>query len=140
MSWSLKRAAWQSLPHRKRRNRTREQIDAGNEPNASIGQKIYRDINHDGVVNIEDQTTIGDPNPDFFGGINNVFTYKDFTLSIFLQGTFGNDILAGGDFLYATVDPRFVNQYERIKDFWSLDNPNAAYPKLYSNDEYQPST
>jgi len=48
--------------------------------------------------------------------------------------------LAGGDFLYATVDPRFVNQYKRIKDFWSLDNPRAAYPKLYSNDEYQPST
>lgn len=120
--------------------RTREQIAAGNEPNASIGQKIYRDINKDGVVNIEDQTTIGDPNPAFFGGINNTFTYKDFTLSIFLQGTYGNDILSGGDFLYATVDPRFVNQYKRVKDFWSLDNPNAAYPKLYSNDEYQPST
>lgn len=120
--------------------RSREQIDAGNEPTASLGQKIYRDINDDGVVSIEDQTTIGDPNPDFFGGINNTFTYKNFTLSIFLQGTYGNDILAGGDFLYATVDPRFVNQYKRIKDFWSLDNPRAAYPKLYSNDEYQPST
>ena len=119
---------------------SREQIDAGNEPTASLGQKIYRDINGDGVVSIEDQTTIGDPNPDFFGGINNTFTYKNFTLSIFLQGTYGNDILAGGDFLYATVDPRFVNQYKRIKDFWSLDNPRAAYPKLYSNDEYQPST
>lgn len=120
--------------------RTREQIEAGNEPNASLGQKIYRDINHDGVISIEDQTTIGDPNPTFFGGINNTFTYKGFTLSIFLQGTFGNDILAGGDFLYATVDPRFVNQYKRMNDFWSLDNPNAKYPKLYSNDEYQPST
>lgn len=120
--------------------RTRDQIEAGSEPNASLGQKIYRDINGDGVITIEDQTTIGDPNPDFFGGINNSFSYKGFTLSIFLQGTFGNDILAGGDFLYATVDPRFVNQYKRIKDFWSLDNPNAGYPKLYSNDEYQPST
>ncbi len=120
--------------------RTREQIEAGNEPNASLGQKIYRDINNDGVITIEDQTTIGDPNPDFFGGLNNTFTYKNFTLSIFLQGTFGNDILSGGDFLYATVDPRFVNQYKRVKDFWSLDNPDAKYPKLYSNDEYQPST
>lgn len=120
--------------------RTREQIEAGNEPNASLGQKIYRDINGDGVITIEDQTTIGDPNPDFFGGLNNTFTYKNFTLSVFLQGTYGNDILSGGDFLYATVDPRFVNQYKRVKNFWSLDNPNAEYPKLYSNDEYQPST
>lgn len=120
--------------------RSRAQIEAGNEPNASLGQKIYRDINGDGVVSIEDQTTIGDPNPDFFGGINNTFTYKNFTLSVFLQGTYGNDILAGGDFLYATVDPRFVNQYKRVKNFWSLDNPNGNYPKLYSNDEYQPST
>ncbi|MFL1682817.1 TonB-dependent receptor [Coprobacter secundus] len=120
--------------------RTREQIEAGNEPNASLGQKIYRDINGDGVITIEDQTTIGDPNPDFFGGLNNTFTYKNFTLNVFLQGTYGNDILSGGDFLYATVDPRFVNQYKRVKNFWSLDNPNAEYPKLYSNDEYQPST
>ncbi len=120
--------------------RTREQIEAGSEPNASLGQKIYRDINNDGVITIEDQTTIGDPNPDFFGGLNNTFTYKGFTLSIFLQGTFGNDILSGGDFLYATIDPRFVNQYKWVKDFWSLDNPDAQYPKLYSNDEYQPST
>ena len=60
---------------------SREQIDAGNEPTASLGQKIYRDINGDGVVSIEDQTTIGDPNPDFFGGINNTFTYKNFTLA-----------------------------------------------------------
>ena len=69
--------------------RSRAQIEAGNEPNASLGQKIYRDINGDGVVSIEDQTTIGDPNPDFFGGINNTFTYKNFTLSVFLQGTYG---------------------------------------------------
>ena len=120
--------------------RTREEIEAGCEPNASLGQKIYRDINHDGVITIEDQTTIGDPNPDFFGGLSNTFRYKNFTLNIFLQGTFGNDILSGGDFLYATVDPRFVNQYKRVKDFWSLDNPGAKFPKLYSNDEYQPST
>lgn len=120
--------------------RTREEIEAGCEPNASLGQKIYRDINHDGVITIEDQTTIGDPNPDFFGGLSNTFRYKNFTLNIFLQGTFGNDILSGGDFLYATVDPRFVNQYKRVKDFWPLDNPGAKFPKLYSNDEYQPST
>lgn len=78
--------------------------------------------------------------PIFFGGLSNTFRYKNFTLNIFLQGTFGNDILSGGDFLYATVDPRFVNQYKRVKDFWSLDNPGAKFPKLYSNDEYQPST
>lgn len=56
--------------------RTREEIEAGCEPNASLGQKIYRDINHDGVITIEDQTTIGDPNPDFFGGLSNTFRYK----------------------------------------------------------------
>ena len=64
--------------------RTREEIEAGCEPNASLGQKIYRDINHDGVITIEDQTTIGDPNPDFFGGLSNIFTYKNFTLNTFL--------------------------------------------------------
>lgn len=39
---------------------------------------------------------IGDPNPQFFGGITNNFSYKNFDLSILGQFTYGNDILNYG--------------------------------------------
>lgn len=39
-----------------------------------------------------DRTVIGDPNPDFFGGITNNFYYKNFDLSIMGQFTYGNDV------------------------------------------------
>jgi len=40
-----------------------------------------------------DRVFIGNPNPDFIYGITNNFSYKDFSLNIFLQGSQGNDVL-----------------------------------------------
>jgi len=56
------------------------------------GNLIYRDLNDDGVITPSDRTYIGDPNPDFIFGLTNTFSYKNFNLSIFLQGSYGNDI------------------------------------------------
>ena len=46
-----------------------------------------------GELNYSDEPTyIGDPNPDFTVGMTNTFSYKNFDLSILLQGSYGNDI------------------------------------------------
>ena len=56
------------------------------------GLMMYKDINGDGMITAADRTFIGDPNPDFTFGFTNDFSWKGFTLSIFLQGSYGNDI------------------------------------------------
>ena len=56
------------------------------------GLMIYEDLNNDGRISSSDRTFIGDPNPDFTFGMTNTFSYKGFNLSIFLQGSYGNDI------------------------------------------------
>ncbi len=56
------------------------------------GELMYRDINEDGRISSSDRTYIGDPNPDFTFGLTNTFSYKGFNLSLFLQGSVGNDI------------------------------------------------
>ena len=56
------------------------------------GLMIYEDLNDDGRISSSDRTFIGDPNPDFTFGMTNTFSYKGFSLSIFLQGSYGNDI------------------------------------------------
>ncbi|RYY51935.1 MAG: TonB-dependent receptor, partial [Chitinophagaceae bacterium] len=35
---------------------------------------------------------IGDPNPDFFAGLSNTFSYKGLELSVLFQGVFGNQV------------------------------------------------
>jgi TonB-dependent starch-binding outer membrane protein SusC len=56
------------------------------------GDLVFKDITGDDKVTLADKTYIGDPNPDFTYGMTNNFSYKDFALTIFLQGSQGNDI------------------------------------------------
>ena len=56
------------------------------------GELMYRDLNGDERISSSDRTYIGDPNPDFTYGMTNSFSWKGFNLSIFLQGSYGNDI------------------------------------------------
>ncbi len=65
-------------------------ISEGVDP--ETGNIIFKDVNHDGKVNLSDKTYIGNPNPAYIYGMTNTFTYKGFSLSIFIQGSQGNDI------------------------------------------------
>jgi TonB-dependent starch-binding outer membrane protein SusC len=58
-----------------------------------IGDYIFEDINKDGVINEQDRTYIGNPEPDFTFGIGNTLSYKGFDLSIFLTGVYGNEVV-----------------------------------------------
>lgn len=57
-----------------------------------VGDVKYKDINSDGIIDVNDMTYIGNPWPKLFGGFTNSFSYKGFDLSILITGTFGNDI------------------------------------------------
>lgn len=59
---------------------------------SQTGDPIYADIDGKAGITPEDRTYIGDPNPDFTFGFTNTFSWKGFNLSIFLQGSVGNDI------------------------------------------------
>ncbi len=58
----------------------------------ATGESIFQDTNNDGVVNINDETVIGDYQPDFIGGFTNTFTYKGITLDVFFQFVQGVDV------------------------------------------------
>ena len=62
------------------------------------GNSVYTDINGDGAINGDDSVVPMDGDkvlsvwPDFFGGLNNTFSYKGFDVSVFLQFSQGNHI------------------------------------------------
>ena len=62
------------------------------QPGAEAGDIRFRDLNNDGIINENDRTVIGNPNPTWLFSMNNRLTYKGFELSIYLQGVSGNKI------------------------------------------------
>ena len=89
-------------------------------PLAKAGEFKYVDLNEDGVVNDDDKTIIGDPNPDFMGSLNLDFSYARFDISIYLYGVYGNDIL--NTMKFKTPDETPLR--------WTIDKPNNDYPSL----------
>lgn len=57
------------------------------------GDMIYKDFNGDGIINELDKVQVGDANPDFYGGWNNTFNYRNWVLGINFQYQFGNDVI-----------------------------------------------
>jgi len=69
---------------------TQAEIDA--RPHLSSdapGDPIIRDTNEDGLISPDDRTIIGDNLPDYIFGITNSFSYKNFDLSVLMQGAQG---------------------------------------------------
>jgi TonB-dependent starch-binding outer membrane protein SusC len=67
-------------------------VSAGVDP--ATGNVYYLDSNGESTFSpaAEDRTFIGNPNPDFIYGMTNTLSYKNFTFSIFFQGSQGNDV------------------------------------------------
>lgn len=95
------------------------------------GELMYRDLNGDGRISSSDRTYIGDPNPDFTFGMTNAFSWKGFSLSIFLTGSYGNDIFNASRMeTEGMYDGK--NQTTRVLNRWRIpgqitDIPKAGY-------------
>ncbi len=104
------------------------QTEAANSPlQPSIGNnngqvKIY-DVNGDGLINSYDKVPIANTNPDFIGGLNNEFTYKNFDFSFFLRFSYGNDVINGN---IGNLDKVNINNWNTLKSM-SDNSYSAAY-------------
>ncbi len=88
------------------------------------GDIKYRDLNGDGVVNSSDLAVIGRGLPIHVGGFNNNFTYKRFSLNVFFQWSYGNDIYNANRLLLEGNSNTYhlINQYASYSNRWSFDN------------------
>ncbi len=96
---------------------------------AQPGEIKYVDLNGDGVVDADDRTIIGDPNPDFIFSISTDFYYRQFDLSFMLYGAIGGDVFNLQKFSTASA------QMQR----WTPDNPTNEYPSLNNLRGYEVS-
>ncbi|QDK83625.1 TonB-dependent receptor [Spirosoma sp. KCTC 42546] len=93
------------------------------------GKIKYKDTDGDGSITIKDKTYIGNPNPKYIFGFNSNMSYKNFDLTLFLQGVQGNNIF-NASAMGSTIDYGFgLNMPREVYlNHWSTTNPNAKYP------------
>lgn len=79
-------------------------------------------------------TIVGDPNPDYYGGFNNRFTYKGFDLDIQCQFVKGGDLYNIAGFFQAVNGDYFDNQTVDQMAYWRKpgDITNVPQPRLYA--------
>lgn len=92
------------------------------------GELMYRDLNGDHKISTSDRTYIGDPNPDFVYGMTNTFSYKGFNLSVFVQGSYGNDVYNASRIeTEGMYDGK--NQSTRVLKRWKIPGQITDVPK-----------
>lgn len=103
------------------------------------GDIKFKDIHEDGVIDDLDRTYIGDPNPDFTFGFINSFSYKNFDLSIFTNGSYGNDIFNFQRIKTEGMSNLYVNQLKTVTNRWTSNNMDTNMPRLVQSDPNQNS-
>lgn len=101
----------------------------------AAGNLKYVDVNGDGVIDQNDKTIIGDPNPDFSYGFNTTVTYKRFRLSASFAGVKGGDILNTFNRYQNLASQENGNRNFNPAAYygaWRTDNTNTIYPALNS--------
>ncbi len=95
------------------------------------GHMKYKDLNGDGIININDYTIIGRGLPVHTGGFSNNFTYKGFDLNVLFQWSYGNDLINANRLVFeGGSSRRNLNQFATYADRWSFDNQDSLIPRV----------
>lgn len=101
----------------------------------AIGKFKVQDVNGDGVITDADRTIIGNPHPKFVYGINVNIGYKSWDLTLFGNGSVGNDIF--NYMRYWTDFNTFQGNksQDALYNAWSPQNTGGTTPIMDSNDQ-----
>ncbi len=92
-----------------------------------LGDIEYEGENDNGKLP-NTQYALGNPNPDFTYSITNDFTYGNFDLSIFLNGSYGGKVLNAVDFQLLGGYQLYQNQLATEANYWTPTNTNTNIP------------
>ncbi|SEM55976.1 TonB-linked outer membrane protein, SusC/RagA family [bacterium A37T11] len=97
------------------------------------GDIKFIDQNKDGYISASDVVKLGNTEPKFFGGWNNVFRYKQLETSLLFYFSYGQKLYNGakGNLEIYSSDK---NYYHSILGAWTPENPSSNIPRIVRND------
>ena len=113
------------------------------ESTSVVGSVRYRDINGDGVINENDRTYCGKPQPSWTFGLTNTFKWKNWDASFLITAQAGGKIWQG---LARAIDMQAqdvtINRLDRWQDMWlsETDPGNGVVPRARGGSAEQFST
>lgn len=113
---------------------TQEEFDTqAKHSSSAIGTVRMKDLNGDGVIDINDRTFIGNPNPDFIFGLTNNFSYRNWDFSFLLAGWVGAQTMNATYENTENIDGVFNMRKEMLHAWRSPENPgNGEVPRTLS--------
>jgi len=100
------------------------------QPNAQPGDFKFVDYNNDGIIDDNDRQFLGNPYPDFIGGLNLNIDWKGFDFSMFWYAALGQQVWD------ATMryDLNYVNYRASILNRWTGEGTTNVYPRITYSD------
>jgi TonB-dependent starch-binding outer membrane protein SusC len=113
------------------------------QPTALPGDIKFKDTDGNGVINLNDQTVVGSPHPDFTLGLGLDFTYKKWSLNVFINSVHGKDVYNASNEQLMNTQLFNTNKYDepfgeattmstRVLNRWTPTNPITDVPRLGS--------
>ncbi|TSA32587.1 MAG: TonB-dependent receptor [Porphyromonadaceae bacterium] len=100
------------------------------QPNAQPGDFRFVDQNGDGTIDSEDRVEIGNPYPDFTGGLNLTLEYKGFDMNMFWYASLGAQVWDAT----RRYDMNFTNYRGSALERWTGEGTSNTYPRLTYSD------
>ncbi|WP_133054745.1 SusC/RagA family TonB-linked outer membrane protein [Niastella populi] len=97
------------------------------------GDIIFEDVDRNGIIDEGDRKVIGNTNPDYYGGIYNVFSYRNFDLSVFIDFAVGNDVYNAQRAALESMS-NYDNQSTGIQGRWQKEGDVTGVPRLLHGD------
>jgi TonB-dependent starch-binding outer membrane protein SusC len=97
------------------------------------GDIIFEDVDESGTIDENDRKIIGHANPDYYGGIYNVFSYKNFDLSVFIDFAVGNEVYNAQRAALESMS-NYDNQSTSINSRWQKEGDITSMPRLLHGD------
>lgn len=99
----------------------------------TTGDIVFADTNGDGIIDANDRVKTGSPHPLFYGGVTNDFSYKNLSLQLLMNYSYGNDVFNGVR-RYAEVMKGLDNQTTAILDRWRQPGDVTQIPRATNAD------
>ncbi len=103
------------------------------------GTPRYVDINHDGILDNNDLSYLGNADPYLYGGFQNTFNIHGLKLGVYFTYSLGGKIYNYSELRMA--GSYTTNQYRYMTDAWHpVRNPQSNYPRAGITEIHVPST